>query len=230
MCLTSTISGDNFEEWVSNEYPNNASYTMERNCVDILKNRSLTVTKTANRDKMNPKDIVKFTVEFENLSGGEDSWLNGGRKYVGITYGNYLPNGLNDEGDWTNTTFYQYYRFWNEAQEAYINMGNYRVSYFMNDINKGFKSADNPNGWLFGLDNENDVEKYGYFPASGGADILYQKIPPGSDSYGAWNQRFVIKFPDVLTTASAYIFDKLDGKQYMLIRLIWVHIPRDRIL
>lgn len=215
VCLTSTISGDNFEEWVSNEYPNNASYTMERNCVDILKNRSLTVTKTANRDKMNPKDIVKFTVEFENLSGGEDSWLNGGRKYVGITYGNYLPNGLNDEGDWTNTTFYQYYRFWNEAQEAYINMGNYRVSYFMNDINKGFKSADNPNGWLFGLDNENDVEKYGYFPASGGADILYQKIPPGSDAYGAWNQRFVIKFPDVLTTASSYIFDKLDGEQYM---------------
>lgn len=215
VCLTSTISGDNFEDWVSNEYPNNASYTMERNCVDILKNRSLTVAKTANRDKMNPKDIVKFTVEFENLSGGEDSWLNGGRKYVGITYGNYLPNGLNDEGDWTNTTFYQYYRFWNEAQEAYINMGNYRVSYFMNDINKGFKSADNPNGWLFGLDNENDVEKYGYFPASGGADILYQKIPPGSDSYGAWNQRFVIKFPDVLTTASSYIFDKLDGEQYM---------------
>lgn len=214
-CLVSTITGSNFEEWVSNEYPNHATYTMERNCVDILKNRSLTIKKTANREKMNPKDIVKFTVEFENLSGGADSWLNGGRKYVGISYGNYLPNGLDNEGDWTNTTFYQYYRFWNEAQEAYINMGNYRVSYFMNDINRGFKSADNPNGWLFGLDNENDVAKYGYFPESGGADILYQKIPAGSDEFGSWNQRFVIKFPDVLTTASSYIFDKLDGEQYM---------------
>ena len=63
--------------------------------------------------------------------------MNGGRDNVRMSYGNYLPNG-DDEGDWTNTTFYQYYRFWNDAQEAYINMGNYRVSYFLNDINKGF--------------------------------------------------------------------------------------------
>lgn len=213
ICLTSTISGDNFENWVSNEYPNHATYTMERNCVDILANRSLAIKKTANRDKMNPNDIVKFTVEFENKSEGEASWLNGGRDNVRLSYGNYLPNGLNDDGDWTNTTFYQYYRFWNDASEAYINMGNYRVSYFMNDINKGFYDAgSNPNGWQFYLDNENDVAKYGYFPETGGAEILFQKIPAGDDEYGAWNQRFIVKFPDVVSATTTHVYDKLDSK------------------
>ncbi len=215
ICLTSKISGSNFEEWVSNEYPNHATYTMERNCVDILANRSLAVKKSANRTAMNPNDVVKFTVEFENKSEGESSWLNGGRDNVRMSYGNYLPNG-DDEGDWTNTTFYQYYRFWNDAQEAYINMGNYRVSYFLNDINKGFYGDDNPNGWLFYLDNENDVSKYGYFPETGGAEILFQKIPAGEDEDGkAWNQRFIVKFPNVLTATTTHVYDKLDSK-YLL--------------
>ncbi len=215
ICLTSKISGSNFEEWVSNEYPNHATYTMERNCVDILANRSLAVKKSANRTAMNPNDVVKFTVEFENKSEGESSWLNGGRDNVRMSYGNYLPNG-DDEGDWTNTTFYQYYRFWNDAQEAYINMGNYRVSYFLNDINKGFYGDDNPNGWLFYLDNENDVSKYGYFPETGGAEILFQKIPAGENEDGkAWNQRFIVKFPNVLTATTTHVYDKLDSK-YLL--------------
>lgn len=215
ICLTSKISGSNFEEWVSNEYPNHATYTMERNCVDILANRSLAVKKSANRTAMNPNDVVIFTVEFENKSEGESSWLNGGRDNVRMSYGNYLPNG-DDEGDWTNTTFYQYYRFWNDAQEAYINMGNYRVSYFLNDINKGFYGDDNPNGWLFYLDNENDVSKYGYFPETGGAEILFQKIPAGEDEDGkAWNQRFIVKFPNVLTATTTHVYDKLDSK-YLL--------------
>ncbi|MBO5839127.1 MAG: hypothetical protein J6R06_05590, partial [Bacteroidales bacterium] len=215
ICLTSKIIGSNFDEWVSNEYPNHATYTMERNCVDILANRSLAVKKSANRTAMNPNDVVKFTVEFENKSEGESSWLNGGRDNVRMSYGNYLPNG-DDEGDWTNTTFYQYYRFWNDAQEAYINMGNYRVSYFLNDINKGFYGDDNPNGWLFYLDNENDVSKYGYFPETGGAEILFQKIPAGEDDDGkAWNQRFIVKFPNVLTATTTHVYDKLDSK-YLL--------------
>ena len=215
ICLTSKISGSNFDEWVSNEYPNHATYTMERNCVDILANRSLAVKKSANRTAMNPNDVVKFTVEFENKSEGENSWLNGGRDNVRMSYGNYLPNG-DDEGDWTNTTFYQYYRFWNDAQEAYINMGNYRVSYFLNDINKGFYGDDNPNGWLFYLGNENDVSKYGYFPETGGAEILFQKIPAGEDEDGkAWNQRFIVKFPNVLTATTTHVYDKLDSK-YLL--------------
>ena len=211
ICLTSTISGSNFEDWVSNEYPNHATYTMERNCVDILANRSLEVKKSANRTAMNPNDLIKFTIEFENKSGGEESWLNGGRDNVRLTYGNFLPDGLNSEGDWSNTTFYQYYRFWHDGAEAYINMGNYRVSYFLNDINRGFYGPDNPNGWTFIIDNENDVAKYGYFPETGGAEILFQKIPAGEDENGrAWNQRFIVKFPNVLTPPCTHVFDKLN--------------------
>lgn len=211
ICLTSTISGSNFEDWVSNEYPNHATYTMERNCVDILANRSLAVKKSANRTAMNPNDVVKFTVEFENKSEGENSWLNGGRDNVRLSYGNYLP-AINSNDDWANDKFYQFYRFWHDAAEAYINMGNYRVSYFMNDINRGFYGEDNPNGWKFDIDNKNDVAKYGYFPETGGADILFQKIPAGEDENGkAWNQRFIVKFPDVLCPTFTHIYDKLNS-------------------
>ncbi|MFW5851535.1 MAG: glycosyl hydrolase family 8, partial [Bacteroidota bacterium] len=78
ICLQTTISSNNAPDWVSNEYPNNATYTMERNCVDILASRTSHVTKTTNRPKMNPNDIVEFFVEFENESV-EGSWLDGGR-------------------------------------------------------------------------------------------------------------------------------------------------------
>ncbi|MBK8807975.1 MAG: hypothetical protein IPO21_15535 [Bacteroidales bacterium] len=122
---------------------------------------------------------------------------------------------INDNGDWANTSFYQFYRFWHDSHEAYINMNNYRISYFMNDINKGFKSATNPNGWLFGVDNQNDMDKYGYNPASGPVTFAYQKIPAGEDTYGKWNQRIMIQFADVLTAPATHVYDKLDSK-YLL--------------
>ena len=213
VCLQSTLTATNCESWTSNEYPNRASYTMERNCVDILASRSLLIKKTANRKDMNPNDIVKFTIDFENKSSA-DSWLNGGRKNVYMSYGNYLP-AINDNGDWSNTSFYQFYRFWHDGSEAYINMKNYRVSYFMNDINKGFQSATNPNGWLFGVDNQNDMDKYGYNPTTGPITFAYQKIPAGEDANGKWNQRIMIQFADVLTAPSTHVYDKLDSK-YLL--------------
>ena len=47
ICLTSTIStkdnNNKFEDWTSNEYPHHATYTMERNCVDILPSRTLQI-------------------------------------------------------------------------------------------------------------------------------------------------------------------------------------------
>ncbi|MBO4734989.1 MAG: hypothetical protein J5614_01210, partial [Paludibacteraceae bacterium] len=125
ICLTSKISGSNFENWISNEYPNHATYTMERNCVDILASRTLQLDKKASRTKMNPGDLVNFTVSFENKSLGESAYLNGGRDNVRLSYGNHIPA----YGAWK---FYQYYRFWNDADEAYINLENYRVSYYMN--------------------------------------------------------------------------------------------------
>jgi gliding motility-associated-like protein/uncharacterized repeat protein (TIGR01451 family) len=210
ICLTSTISGSNFDDWVSNEFPNHATYTMERNCVDILANRSLYITKTANRTSLNPDDVVTFTVDFGNKSEGEDSWLNGGRDNVRISYGNYYMPG-------SAYQFYQLYRFWNDSYEAYINMNNYRVSYFMYDAAAiGLYDAQrNTTGWTFVVDNQNDLDKYGYNPASGPITFAYQKIPQGEDANGKWNQRLMIRFADVLMAPSTHVYDKLDS-QYLL--------------
>ena len=205
ICLTSKISGSNFEEWVSNEYPNHATYTMERNCVDILANRTLTIDKKASRKAMNPGDVVAFTVEFENKSEGESSWLNGGRDNVRLSYGNYMMSN-------TANLFYQYYRFWNDAYEAYINLGNYRVSYFMYDAASiGLYDNDNPTGLQFELDNGNDMAKYGWMPTGAETKFTYQKMPNGEDEHGKWNQRIMIQFPSSLMAASAYVYDHLNN-------------------
>lgn len=207
VCLTSTITASNSPSWTSNEYPNNATYTMERNCVDLLTNRGLNITKTADRVLMNPGDIVNFKLEWENLSG-PNLWLNGGRDRVVISYGNYhLPN----------NTFYQFYRFWHAAPEAYINMHNYRVSYYMNDAAAIglYNAATNPTGWAFSVDNQNDLDKYFYNPASLPANeritFGYQAIPWGSDAIGSWNQRIMLRFANVLTAPATHIYDKLDN-------------------
>ncbi len=205
ICLTSKITGSNFDEWVSNEYPNHATYTMERNCVDILASRTLTIDKKASRKAMNPGDVVAFTVEFENKSEGESSWLNGGRDNVRLSYGNYMMSN-------TANLFYQYYRFWNDAYEAYINLGNYRVSYFMYDAASiGLYDNDNPTGWQFELDNGNDMAKYGWMPTGAETKFTYQKMPNGEDEHGKWNQRIMIQFPSSLMAASAYVYDHLNN-------------------
>lgn len=210
ICLTSTITGSNFEDWVSNEFPNHATYTMERNCVDILANRTLSVKKTASRTKLNPGDVTSFTVEFENKSEGENSWLNGGRDNVRVSYGNYYMPGCAYQ-------FYQMYRFWNDSYEAYINMNNYRVSYFMNDgAAMGlFEEGKNPTGWTFVVDNQNDMDKYGYNPEDGPITFAYQKMPVGDDDNGKWNQRLMIRFAKTLMAPSTHVYDKLDSK-YLL--------------
>ncbi|HRS19333.1 MAG TPA: hypothetical protein P5243_07500, partial [Bacteroidales bacterium] len=217
ICLQSTITATNCDSWTSNEYPNNATYTMERNCVDILANRSLIVNKTANRTEMNPANEVNFRVDFENKSTA-DSWLNGGRDHVILSYGNFIPPG----GGYSSTSFYQLFRFWNDAQEAYINMNNYRISYFMNDAAAMglYNATTNPTGWTFQVDNQNDLDKYGYNPASGPITFAYQKIPNGSDANGAWNQRLMIRFANTLMATSTHVYDKLDSK-YLLHKGVW---------
>ncbi len=214
VCETSTISGSNFDEWISNEYPNHATYTMERNCVDVLANRSLILEKTANRTELNPNDKVTFTVNFENVSS-DDSWMNGGRDNVRISYGNYYMKG-------NAYQFYHLYRFWNDSYEAYINMNNYRVSYFMYDAAAQglYDATTNPTGWTFVVDNQNDLDKYGYNPATGPITFTYQKIPQGEDEYGKWNQRLMIRFADVLMAPSTHVYDKLDS-QYLLHKGVW---------
>jgi gliding motility-associated-like protein/uncharacterized repeat protein (TIGR01451 family) len=207
VCLTSTVNASNAPSWTSNEYPNNASYTMERNCVDLLKDRVLAIQKTTDRSVMNSGDIVNFTLNFQNKTGS-NLWLDGGRDRVLLSYANW------DGG----TGFYQFYRIWHTAQEAYINLGNYRVSYFMNDaaaIGK-YDAATNPTGWDTYVDNQSDLDKYGYnpltLPVNQQLKFTYQKIPWGSDANGAWNQRVITQFANVLSAPTTHIFDKLDSE------------------
>jgi uncharacterized repeat protein (TIGR01451 family) len=208
VCLTSTVTSTNAPSWTSNEFPNNATYTMERNCVDLLKDRVLLIKKTADRPVMNPGDIVNFKLEFENKSGS-NLWLNGGRDRVILSYGFHHPT--------NGTSFYQFYRIWHSAHEAYINLGNYRVSYFLNDaaaIGK-YNAATNPTGWDTYVDNQSDLNKYGYnpltLPANQQLKFTYERIPWGSDAFGSWNQRIVTQFAHVLTAPSTHIYDKLDS-------------------
>ena len=209
VCLTSTISASNAPSWTSNEYPNNATYTMERNCVDLLKDRVLAIQKTTDRSVMNSGDIVNFTLNFQNKTGS-NLWLNGGRDRVILSYANYHATG--------GTGFYQFYRIWHTAQEAYINLGNYRVSYFMNDaaaIGK-YVAGTNPTGWSTYVDNQSDLDKYGYnpltLPVNQQLNFTYQRIPWGTDANGAWNQRVITQFAQVLSATSMHIFDKLDSE------------------
>lgn len=200
ICLTSTISGSNFEDWTSNEYPNHATYTMERNCVDIVPNRTLQMTKKASRKILNPNDAVTFTVEFENKSLGEASWLNGGRNHVRLSYANYI----------SGTEMFQGYRFWNDAYEAYINPGNYRVSYFMYDAAAmGLYSDKNPTGWDFTLNNANDCYKYLLNHTPDTISFHYQRVPSGEDEHGKWNQRLMVQFADFTMAPSSYTFNKI---------------------
>ncbi len=200
ICLTSTVSGSNFEDWTSNEYPNHATYTMERNCVDIVPNRTLQMTKKASRKILNPNDAVTFTVSFENKSLGEASWLNGGRNHVRLSYANYI----------SGTEMFQGYRFWNDAYEAYINPGNYRVSYFMYDAAAmGLASANNPTGWDFTLNNANDCYKYLLNHTPDTISFHYQRVPSGEDEHGKWNQRLMVQFADFTMAPSSYTFNKI---------------------
>lgn len=204
VCLRSVVSGSNFEEWISNEYPNNATYTMERNCVDILASRSLSLKKTATRNALNPNDVVSFTLEFENRSEGESSWLNGGRDNVRVSYACNLEN---------SSYMMQGFRIWQDASEAYINIGNYRVSYFLNDPAAIglYDPVENPSGWQFSVNNLLDMRKYGMSFGKDTVTFSHQRIPYGTDSVTGkkWNQRLIIRFPEALMSPTTHIFDKI---------------------
>ena len=188
-CNTAKISCTNGTGWTSNEYPNNITATMERNCVDVVK-RALIIDKTADRLKMNPGNIVEFTVNWENSSSA--GWLNGGRPGITLTHG-YGYSGPN--------TFNQYYRIYHGAEEAYIDYGNYRVSYYLNNpAVKGLFPAD-PNGWKMGIN---------YLEGGNLADVKFsfQKVPFGTDASNGrkWDQRLTTKFAPALAATTQHLY------------------------
>ena len=174
------IACANGSGWASNEYPNKISAVMKRNGVDIAK-RALRASHSVVRDVVNPGMDVTYTIEFENSA--EAGWLNGGRPGVNFTYG-HQGTSANDGSH----TFMV--RAFNDAHEAYIDYGNYRISYFLFDNN--YRGLGGANGW-------EGLEPMTFYPADQANNVkpLHENITPGEDSKGKWNQRVIIQIADV---------------------------------
>jgi gliding motility-associated-like protein/uncharacterized repeat protein (TIGR01451 family) len=194
-CATSVVSGTNFESFTSNEYPNNASYTMERNCFDVV-TRSLVITKTADREAVNPGDRITYKVTFENSS--KAGWLDGGRPGVKFTYGQHYygnPDAV--------TKFDVFLRIMHGAHEAYVNLKNYRVSYFVNETAIDKVVTDKTQlGWF--------LYSYPYYQGDDNDKMVLanQLMPYGQDAAGKkWNQRLIFKFTeDVISAPTNHLF------------------------
>lgn len=203
--LTSTVSGSNFENWESNVYPNNATYTMERNEVDILDN-PLTLVKNLDTTEVSVNDTIECTIK---IASNEIEWLNGGRDNVRLSFGRKSM----DFAD------YQYFRIWHDASEAYVNLGNYRVSYYLNDT-CDLSLDNNSNGIVYRLDNTNDALKYGYLEDGTEMVISMDDIPAGEDENGKWNKRIIVRFPDILSAATSHLEKTLTSK-YLIHKGAW---------
>ncbi len=214
VCQTASISCSNGFGWTSNEYPNNVTYTMERNCVDILGERSLLVNKYGNRTEINPGMKVDFTIQFSNSSEG--GWLNGGRNYVNFTYG------WSKAGD---NSYFHVFRTFTNAQEAYIDLSKYRVSYYMFDkVNRGiYNATSNPTGWSLKGKNLQTGELADF-------DFKGEDIPFGQDAFGKWDQRVIIKFPPDITAPTHTVLSHL-GNRFQLhkgaLKPIWYDVQME---
>lgn len=207
--LTSTVSGSNFESWESNAYPNNATYTMERNEVDILDN-PLTLVKNLDTTDVSVNDTVECSIK---IASNEVGWLNGGRDNVRLSFGNYYY-----ENSFANKA-YQFFRFWHDASEAYVNLGNYRVSYYLYDT-CGFYSETNPDGIKYSLANESDAQKYGYIGNGKEMEFTMEEIPAGADEDGKWNRRIIVRFPDILSAATSHL-EKAHDSKFLIHKGVW---------
>jgi len=177
------ISCTNGSGWTSNEYPNKISSVMKRTGVDIA-SRALRVEHSLSRDTVNPGMAVVYTIDFENSA--KAGWLNGGRPGVNFSYAH--------DGTAANAGSHTFQlRAFHDAHEAYIDYGNYRISYFLFDNNYKGLGAD---GWNVRTD-------ILYVPAAEKSKfkLLQENITPGEDAkYGKWNQRLILQVADVLDT------------------------------
>jgi len=175
-----TISCTNGSGWTSNEYPNKISSVMKRTGVDIA-SRALRVEHSISRDTVNPGMTTVYTIDIENSA--KAGWLNGGRPGVNFSYAH--------DGTAASAGSHTFQiRAFNDAHEAYIDYGNYRISYFLFDNNyKGL----GPNGWNVRTDilyvPEAEQSKF---------KLLHENITPGEDAKGKWNQRLILQIADVL--------------------------------
>ncbi|NLE02320.1 MAG: DUF11 domain-containing protein [Fibrobacter sp.] len=216
-----SITCSNGSGWTSNEFPNNITPVMERNYLDIAK-RALVIEKEVSNTFVNPGSELEVSVNFENTS--KAGWINGGRPGVHFSYSAAPLAG--GKGPSNKMRF----RLFHDANEAYIDYGNYRVSYFLFDAGMTcYKNAtDCPNGWA--------VTKQIFEGVKADSTlVLHQMITPGFDDRGLWNQKIVLQFSDVndpkrpaKLTAINYHLDWYRGVPGMIhrggldpLRLVW---------
>ncbi len=186
-CTTAEITCTNGLGWTSNEYPNAITPTMQRNCVDVIK-RSLLIEKTADREQANPGAVVNYTINFENSS--EAGWLDGGRPRVGVAFANTQDG----------SQMWLKFRLYNDAIEPYINYGNYRISYYLYDASMKKLSDAGGAGWGWYT-----AIYEGKRTASDQISVSHETVVEGSDSYGKWNQRMILRFAPLLVTSTGHI-------------------------
>ena len=170
-----TVKCSDGSGWVSNEYPNRITATMERNWVDIINEHPLSITKIASKSTVKPGDTLSYTIVVKNKSV---PFLNGGRSAVTIAGGH---SGLGANA----STLTLKYRIYHGAEEAYINYKNYRVSYFLN--------KPGPPTWQI---NTTVNEGSSVVPTT-----TQENISPGA----TWNHRFILTFPDQLATITPHL-------------------------
>jgi len=175
------ITCTNGSGWTSNEYPNKISSVMKRNGVDIAR-RALLVAHSVYRDTVNPGMNATYTINFENSA--EAGWLNGGRPGVNFTYAHSGTPATSGSHTFMLRAFH-------DAHEAYIDYGNYRISYFLFD--NSYTGLAPPygtaaNGWSAPHDilyvPEAEKSKF---------TLRHENITPGEDSRGKWNQRLILQ-------------------------------------
>ncbi|HEX7510920.1 MAG TPA: hypothetical protein VF335_06445, partial [Chitinivibrionales bacterium] len=176
-----SISCSNGTGWISNEYPNHVTSVMERNYLDIAK-RALVIKKSVSAPSPKAGTDIQFSIHFENSS--DAGWINGGRPGVHFAF-------AIDANKTSGPSKVMRFRLFNDADESYIDYGNYRVSYFMYDSLR--KCYQGTTGCTLGW----QVTPY----VTEGLDKTYIKIfqeniTPGQDSLGKWNQRMVVQFSD----------------------------------
>ncbi len=190
ICNPVTIETTTGDGWTSNEFPNNITAVMERNCVDIIET-ALEIDKIVDHTEVNPGDIVTYEVEFKNTSEGD--YINGGRSGVNFAY-------ARDDSPANGNTQGIKMRLYHGADEPYIDYENYRLSLFLNDNTYNCISGD-PGcaiGWSL-----RDVIYEGGDPT--GVQVSQEAIVPGSDANGAWNQRVVVQFAEQLSGPTPHL-------------------------
>ena len=197
-CTTAEISCKNGTGWVSNEYPNYITATMQRNCVDVYK-RALKIEKSVDRAKINPDNVATFSIDFENSS--EIGWVDGGRPRVNVSFALRSGDANSTSYNSMNQMNLQF-RLYNDAIEPYINYGNYRISYYMYDPT--ITCLAGSNGCNSGWDIANsDIQ--GGDPST--IKVTHENVVEDSDPITGkrWNQRLSVQFPQQLITYYTHV-------------------------